>query len=294
MQLKGRSLLIIWLSSTTVFAGGSGEFTPIAGSGSPFSQVHFFPKNGNQIIISGKEEIIPPGVGVIGGGVIGTYNDASIDKQEHQQLRGNTLYYVYVYMNNKKMILDFSQTAHKEDPIYGNEVHAMDPSRSLVGMVYTTKEGKFLGNNRSQLTLSWFNRGHTGIIASLDNAETISQTAIEVDPKYRLEWLQWGINNSFQQGFTTPNIYVSGTVLNTKPGSYVQVSLGINGVVPVSYNGTHYQVNLDDVGVVNAAVIGANGTNEGYHYATFLMSTAGGEGKAVMKYGAIYSSPLES
>ncbi len=292
--MKKRWLFILCLNFTTVFAEDSGEFTPLSGSGSPFSQVHFFPKKGNQIMIDGKKELIPPGVGVFSGGVIGTYNDASIDKKEHQKLKGHTLYYVYVYMKNTKMLLDFSQTAHKEDPTYGNEVHASDPTRSLVGMVYTTKEGKFLGNNHSQLTLSWFNRGHTGLFESLDGAETTSKTAIEVSKKYRLEWLQWGINNKFQQGFTVPNIYVSGTVFNTNPGSYVQVSLGINGKTPVSYNGTYYQVNLNDVGMANTAVIGANGANEGYNYATFLMSTAGGEGKAVMKYGAIYSSPLES
>lgn len=292
--MKGILILILCISFTTVFAEGSGEFTPVAGSGSPFLQVHFFPKNGNQITINGKKEIIPSGVGVISGGVIGIYNNASIDKKQHQKLKGNTLYYVYVYMKNKKMILDFSQISHKEDPKYGNEVHATDSSRSLVGMVYTTKEGKFLGNNRSQLTLSWFNRGHTGILVSLDGAETTSKTAIEVDTKYRLEWLQWGVNYKFQQGFTVPNIYVSGTVFNTKPGSYVQVSLGINGTTPVSYNGTYYQVNADDVGMANTVVIGANGANEGYNYATFLMSTAGGDGKAVMKYGSLYSSPLES
>jgi hypothetical protein len=293
------SSIFIGLSFPT-WASADGEFTPIAGNGSPFSQVHFFPKNGNRILINGKTEIIPPGIGVMSGGVIGTYNDASIDKQEHQKLKGKTLYYVYAYMNKmqsgkpSQMKLDFSQTGHNENPTYGNEVHANDPGRSLVGMVYTTKEGKFLGNNRSQLTLSWFNRGHTAIAQSLDGSTTTSQKAVEVNRLYRLEWLQWGINNSFRQGFTVPNIYVAGTVVNSKPGSYVQVSIGINGTTPVSYNGTYYQTDANSVGFASAAVTGANGANEGYNYATFLMSTAGGEGQAMMKYGAMYSSPLDS
>ncbi|MGZ9084334.1 MAG: hypothetical protein ACXW3R_01965 [Rhodoplanes sp.] len=49
-----------------------------------------------------------------------------------------------------------------------------------------------------------------------------------------------------------------------------------------------------DVGTVITAVIGANGTNEGYHYASFLMSTGGADGTAVMTSGAIYSSPFHS
>lgn len=288
------ALILILQACFSSRAKADGEFTPISGSGSPFSKVHYFAKNGNQIIINGKKETIPPGVGVMEGGVVGNYNNASIDKKEGLKLKGKTLYYVYVYMKSNKMRLDFSTVGHKEDPNYGNEVHATDPLRSLVGMVYTTEEGKFLGNNHSQLTLSWFNRGHTGLIQSLDGASTASKTAIEVNKLYRLEWLQWGINNSFKQGFTVPNIYIAGTVVNTLPGSYVQVSIGINGTTPVSYNGTYYQVNKDMVGFVNSAVIGANGANEGYAYATFLMSTAGGKGLATMKYGAIYSSPLES
>lgn len=279
---------------TQTRAEGAGEFTPLAGSGSPFTQVHFFPKNGNKIMINGQNETIPSGTGVRRGGVIGSYNDASIDKHKHRKLQGHTLYYVYVYMQSGKMEMDFSKVGHKEDPKYGNEVHATDPTRSLVGMVYTTTEGKFLGNNSSQLTLSWFNRGHTGLIHILDGASTESKTAHEVNKAYRLEWLQWGINNQFKQGFTVPNIYVGGTAVNTKPGSYVQVSIGINGATPVSYNGTYYQTDPNSVGCVNSVVVGANGAQEGYIYATFLMSTAGGEGKATMKYGAIYSSPLES
>lgn len=289
------SLLLLVINFILIAeAKADGEFTPIAGSGSPFTKVHFFPKNGNKIIINGKQEIIPSGHGVIKGGVIGVYDNASIDKHEGLKLAGNTLYYVYVYMKDRKMKMDFSKTGHKEDPNFGNQVNATDPTRSLIGMVYTTKEGKFLGSNRAQLTLSWFNRGHTGLIQSLDGASTDSKTAVEINKEYRLEWLQWGINNEFRQGFTVPNIYVGGTVANTTPGSYVQVSIGINGNTPVSYNGTYYQTGPNAVGFVGSAVIGANGANEGYTYATFLMSTAGGAGKAVMKSGAIYSSPLES
>lgn len=294
MKLQSLLLASCLLLAGQVQADGAGEFTPVAGTGSPFTQVHFFPKNGNQILIRGKHETIPAGVGVIQGGVPGIYNDASIDKVEHQKLKGKTLYYVYVYMKKGKMKMDFSQTGHKEDPVYGNEVHAKDPARSLVGMVYTTAEGKFLGNNHSQLTLSWFNRGHTALVQHLDGASTESKGIAEVNESYRLEWLQWGINDRFKQGFTVPNIYVSGTVFNTKPGSYVQVNIGISNAIPVAFNADYFQAEPKTIGMVNTVVTGANGAEEGYNYASFLMCTAFSEGKAVMKEGVIYTSPLES
>lgn len=287
-------MLIAGVTNSYAVVGGSGEFTPIAGSGSPFSQVHFFPKKGNKILINGKLEVIPPGVGVISGGVIGTFNDASIDKQLHQKLQGSTLYYVYVYMKDKTMIMDFSRTGHKEDETYGNQVNASDPTRSLIGMVYTTPEGKFLGSNRSQLTTSWFNRGHTGLIQQLEGAQTDSASPKEVSSDYRLEWLQWGINDTFKQGFTVPNIYVVGTVQNSQAGCNAQVALGIDASQQSSFSGTFYQVDKKAQGVVSTTIVGANGTNEGYHFATFLFSTGGTCGKAIMKSGAIYSSPLES
>ncbi|MGZ8367427.1 MAG: hypothetical protein ACXWVK_01655 [Rhodoplanes sp.] len=271
-----------------------GEFTPIAGNGSPFTQVHFFPKNGNEVIIAGVTETIPPGVGVISGGVIGTFDHASIDKVPGQALAGKTVYYVYVYMRDGVMTMDFSMTGHKEDETYGTQVHIGDPSRTLVGMVRTDENGRFVGSNRAQRTISWCNRGHTGLIQQLGGASTNSKNLAEVSENYRIEWLQWGINNTFRQGFTVPNIYVAGNVRNDKRGGYVQVAIAIDGVM-CSHVMTYFQPYFwGDVGTVITAVIGANGTNEGYHYASFLMSTGGADGTAVMTSGAIYSSPFHS
>lgn len=287
-------MLIVCATSVSALADCAGEFTPIAGSGSPFTQVHFFPKNGNTITIDGKLETIPPGVGVISGGVIGTYDAASIDKVSGQKLAANTLYYVYVYMQAGVMTMDFSPTGHKEDQTYGTEVHATDPARSLVGMVRTNPEGKIVGSNRAQMTISWCNRGDTGLIQQLGGSQTSAKNLSEVNTEYRIEWLQWGINNRFRQGFTVPNIYISGTVRNTQRGSSVQVAIAIDGVM-CSFIMTHYQPYFDgDVGTITTAVIGANGTDEGYHYASFLMGTGGTGGTAIMTSGAIYTSPFRS
>lgn len=288
------TVLVMAALAESASADCQGEFTPIAGHGSPFTQVHFFPKNGNKVMIRGVAQRIPPGVGVISGGVTGTFDRASIDKVPDKTLAGKTLYYVYVYMRAGIMTMDFSTTGHKEDETYGTQVHIGDPSRTLVGMVRTDERGRFVGNARAQLTISWCNRGHTGLIQQLGGTSTSSKNLTEVNAEYRIEWLQWGINNTFRQGFTVPNIYIAGNVRNSKRGGHVQVAIAIDGVM-CSYVMTYYQPYFwGDVGTVITAVIGANGTDEGYHYASFLMGTGGTEGTAVMTSGAIYSSPFHS
>lgn len=283
-----------FILSNVAHADCQGEFTPVAGSGSPFSQVHYFPKNGNKIIIAGKQQTIPPGVGVISGGVIGTYNKASIDKVPNKILLPHTTYYVYVYMSNGVMTMDFSKTGHKEDNTYGNEVHATDPSRSLVGMVHTNAKSLFVGSNKSQMTLSWCNRGSTGLIEGLDGDHTDSITAfVEPNPEHRLEWLQWGINNSFRQGFTVPNIHVTATVVNSKPGAYVEVTIGIDNAKQSTFIIGTQCSSTNAASVVSVTMVGANGSNEGYHYATFLMRAPQG-GTATVKSGDIFSDPLQS
>jgi hypothetical protein len=299
LQVSVSLLLLVATATATslavpAMADCQGEFTPLADGNSPFTKVHFFPKNGNHILIGNQLETIPPGIGVMSGGVIGAFNNASIDKMAGHTLKPNTTYYVYVYMLGRKMILDFSMTGHKEDETNGTEVNAADSGRSLVGMVHTNVDGKFVGSNKAQMTLSWCNQGETGLIERLDKDGTGSPVLSEVNPARRLEWLQWGINNSFKQGFTVPNIYVATTVRNDTPGSLVQVAIGIDGTTPVSLVGMYYQADPKAVGFVGSAVIGANGADEGYHYATFLMSNGGGGGAASVVSGAIYSSPLHS
>jgi hypothetical protein len=289
-------LLALLLASGFVFPANAdcqGEFTPMAGSGSPFTQIHFFPKNGNQFTIAGVSRTIPPGVGVISGSVIGTYNNASIDKVPGKVLAPNTTYFVYVYMAASVMTMDFSLTGHVEDPTYGNEVHAADPSRSLVGMVHTDANGKFVGSANSQMTLSWCNRVRLGVIQMIDNDSTESPTLVEANNAHRIEWLQWSINNTFRQGANSPNIIVTATVANSKVGSFVQLSIAIDGV-PCGVVGRRRQDAEEDVGLVTSFNVGSNGTNEGYHYASVLMSTGGAGGKATVMTGAIYAIPLDS
>jgi len=284
--------------SIPAFALSEGEFLPMADSGSPFSRVHFVPKNGNHIIINGVPEKIPPGVGVISGGIIGDVTNACVDKLCGRRLAPLTLYYVYVFMSKGVMKMDFSTARHKEDETYGNEVHENDPTRSLVGMIRTDESGRIHGDANSQMTISWFNRGHTGLAAWIGpevghpTVKTCSQTMQEIPGVY-LEFLTFGINSSFRQAFTVPNVYVSGTVQSDEIGSVVNVQVGINGK-PFSHVASHYQAVRKSLSSINTVAIGAMGAEEGYVRASLFMSNVGRGGCATMKSGTLFVSPLHS
>lgn len=272
-----------------------GQFSPMIGApweNSPFTHVHYFPKNGNQFLIAGRLETIPTGIGVISGGVIAAYNDASIDKVSGQILAPNTTYFVYLYKQSGVLTVDFSRSGHKEDPTYGNEVHATDPTRSLIGMVHTNSESKINGSSTAQMTLSWCNRGHLGVIEQLDGDQTGSSTLVVPNSAHKIEWLQWGINNSFLQGANSPNIWAVATVGSTMAGGHVQIDLAIDGVTCGVLGSTQIDT-ADDARQIVSFNLGANGTNEGYHYAQILLSNAGSGGIVKVMNGAIWATPLD-
>jgi hypothetical protein len=275
-----------------------GDFTPVVGTGSPFSQVHVFPKDGNQFMIAGAMQTIPSAVGVISGGVIGTYNDASVDKTLHQTLAPHTLYFAYLYMLADVMTLDFSQTGHKEDPTFGNEVHATDQARSLVGMVYTDEAGKFIGDNARQLVLSWCHPIRVPLFQYVAGAHTNSPTlVIPVGALAALEWLEWGVNNSFPEGMDVPNVMATITLVSDTSGAESWAAISIDGVTPATgdVTGNFHPVANKGVGVPVLAT--AAGTPEGHHTAQIMLTNAGSLGGTptiTITAGKLYTSPMRS
>jgi hypothetical protein len=297
MHRISMTLIAIAFASLPIdaMADCQGQFSPMIGSpweNSPFTHVHYFPKNGNQFRIEGRLETIPTGTGVISGGVTAAYNHASIDEVPGQTLAPNTTYFVYLYMQSGAMTMDFSRTGHKEDPSYGNEVHATDSTRSLIGMVHTNSESKINGSSTAQMTLSWCNRGHLGVIQQLDGDQTGSSVLVVPNSAHKIEWLQWGINNSFLQGANSPNIWAVATVGSTKPGGHIEIDLAVDGVICGVLGAIRIDT-ADDARQIVSFNLGSNGTNEGYHYAQVLLSNAGSGGTVKVSSGAIWATPLD-
>ncbi len=300
--------LAMLLAPSAASALSCGQFTPVAGKNtggqtwefpSPFRYVHFFPKHCNRVIIDGVERVIPPGVGVTSGGVIGDVTNACIDKVCGKHLLPNTTYRVYVFMDGD-MKMDFSTGGHAEDPTYGNQVHSQDPLRSLVGMVRTNENGWIYGDATRQNTISWFNRGHTGLgpfvgwgggppVHICPNAGDTGWH----DTGYSLEFLTFGINDTFRQAFTVPNIHFSGMIGNDQVGGVARIGLEVNGSMmghmPWSYQAVQGQgYHVHDV------ALGAAAADEG-HVTVRLKITNLGYGTCVHVYsGTLYLDPLHS
>jgi hypothetical protein len=285
----------------------SGQFTPIAGRHyggqnweylSPFQFVHFFPKNGNKIIIAGQEETIPPGVGVTSGGVIGDVENASIDRAPGQRLQPNTTYRTFVYMDGGDMKMDFSTGGHKEDQTYGNQVHVADPARSLVGMVRTNETGRIYGDATRQNTISWFNRGHTGLGSFIGwgGGNPVSITPTHPgwhDTGYSLEFLTFGINDTFRQAFTVPNVHFSGMIGNDAMGGVACVGLEFNGSV-FSHQPWCYQAVPGQGYHVHDVALGAGAADEGHVKVKLVISNLGYGSTVHIHRGSLYLDPLHS
>jgi hypothetical protein len=273
-----------------------GQFTPVLGSVSGnglFSEVMFFAKNGNRIIINGTAETIPPGVGVVSGGVVAAYNNAYINKAGAQTLAPGTTYFVYAFMSPGGMALDFSRTGHQEDPSSGQETMARDPTQTLVGMARTNAEGKFIGSASSQLTLSWCNRVRLIVVAPLNGLSNSSPTLAVPSGAPKIEWLQWGINNTFKQSANAPNLRIRGNIGNTVGNhNSCQAQVFLDGKA-AGYEGSVTIPRSGDTEFIYADVPGANGTDEGYHYAQPGMSASNG-GTCGFGVGELIAEPLDS
>ena len=111
----------------------------------------------------------------------------------------------------------------------------------------------------------------------------------------------FGINDSFRQGYTVPNVHLEGTVTNENPTGSVDVAIAVertmDDVVKPATGASHvssfYKSAPEAWGTVSTTAVGAWGTEEGYVKAIMMMAAPGG-GCAVMRSGQIFTSPHHS
>ena len=232
------------------------------GGSDPFSECHFVPFNGNKILINGTHETIPDGTLASSGGVIGVYNNASINKVTGQTLAVSTLYYVYVYMLAGVMTMDFSTTVQALDSTYGVWVKTGDATCSLVGQLRTNAASQTLGNSQAQTITSFFNRVRLPIFANLGAATTASNTAVELDSTKRLEWVQWSDD--------APRIFAHANLQNSVSGNRVTIGIGLNSATVINGIPGATQVPSALARSVSTTAHALNPGGDGYFFATLL------------------------
>lgn len=166
------------------------------------------PYNGNTIIINGAPRQIPS------GGVTVTNSGVT----------ANSLRYVYAYMSGSTMTLEVVTTGHSTGTD-GVEIKTGDPSRSLVGMIYSNASSQFVDTPSSRQCLSWFNRRSiNGSATNSSNASTASSTPAPI-AGYQVDFLSWADESVFAS--------VSGTATtsgaNQTITSFINIDVTTNG-----------------------------------------------------------------
>lgn len=133
------------------------------------------PYNGNTIVINGVSRQIPAaGVTVTNSGVT-----------------ASALRYVYAFMSGSTMALEVVATGHSTGTD-GIEIKTGDPSRSLVGMVYTNASSQFVDSVTQRHCLNWFNRRTLNCyLFSGSSFNFTSSVGAEISTTLRASFLSW-------------------------------------------------------------------------------------------------------
>lgn len=258
------------------------------GGSDPFSQCQFLPRNGNTIYINGKIEIIPAGILLGAGGIITTYSNCYINRVAGQALAANTPYYVYAFMLNGVMTLNFSVANTPPiaiDPVEdanGVWVKGDDATSTLIGFLRTNAASKTLGNAQAQTIISYYNRLFYRLSASIAGTTT-SASYVELNSANRLEWVQWDDDLVVGPGL------VCNLGTSAAPRT-VDVGIGVNSAVATlgpTWHGVTPDASTPSMTAITRSLNPGNSAKGTYFFATSLAQVSGGATLTVLN-GALY------
>ena len=134
------------------------------------TQLQLIPKDGQGLVINGRTERVPSNLVVSNAG-----------------LAAQTRYYLYAYMSAGVMALELSAAGHATN-LDGVEIKAGDPTRTLVGMVYTTTGAIFADSVVARNTASWFNRLPKSVSLTAADSSTSSNINVLIAQGTGLSW----------------------------------------------------------------------------------------------------------
>lgn len=222
------------------------------------TQIKLVPMNGDNIQISGINYPIPS------AGVTAANTGVYVNGTANQNLAASTLYYVYLFVNNGTLTIDFSSTGHVTDTVAGNvgiEIKSGDNSRSLIGMVYTNGSSQFSDSGANRLVASWFNRTQKTSRGNFTADHTVTATSlIEINSEIRASFLTWGTEDIVAHAnVTTWTDSTATATINTfgLDSGFAQFGGALGGSV---------QMNCP----INLNMSAPYSASEGYHFVTLL------------------------
>ncbi|MGY3588093.1 hypothetical protein [Bradyrhizobium sp. USDA 4350] len=241
---------------TAAFGNSGGQ---IATTG--FVQAALAPAGQGRLSLSGGNLVLKPfnGNRMTVNGVVCTIPDAGVTLTSAPAY--NTMYYIYATQSGGVInALEASATGHSTDTTAGNngvEIKTGDPTRSLVGMVYTTAGGGYFGDSATfRCVRSWFNRRRLNLRNAFTATRTTTATAFtEINAEIRCGFVLWAdeIAAFTINGFSFASV-----------ADYVLTAVGIDGAI-IGTGSANFGTN----GAAIGETIFTNPT-EGYHYATLM------------------------
>lgn len=141
---------------------GQCRFTAISST-----QCALQPKNGRGLVINGKQCWIPAGGALV----------------SNSGLAASTLYYAYAKDDGAGVAqVEFQAASAAPHSMHtdGVEIKTGDPSRTLVGMVYTNNPASFINSGPTRWVSSWFNRVEAATAETPVNSPTTSTSYVKL------------------------------------------------------------------------------------------------------------------
>ena len=187
------------------------------------TSINLIPYNGSYVIINGLQRQIPS------AGVSAANTGVYINGTAGQNLAALTFYWVYLFNNAGTLTLDFCTTGHQPDTAVGNngvEIKIGDPTRALVGMVYTDISSLFAGK---PLVRSWFNRRPVALAGNFLSVNTGNTYWTDLSSSLHVSALVWAGEIA--------DISIEGAAYTNVGSGGANIALGINGVVETPPSG---------------------------------------------------------
>jgi hypothetical protein len=216
------------------------------------------PYNGNNIFINSVPQTIPAGgISLLPAGLL-----------------PNTLYYIYVFMNNGTMTLEASTASYVTSTIDGVQIKSADQSRTLVGIAQTITGPAWVDTDGQLYVLSWFNKRMKKSITTIPATITTQNTS----------WseLSTAVRNYFLVWSSTLVRFSIGGYHGSQGGNSAATAPAFDGLQPElvsSTQGTSGTESFDGIGINGTKI----GLIEGGHYGTILgfFTVGTGAGKAI-------------
>lgn len=204
--------------------------------------------NGRNLVINGVPCKIP----------------ASAPQLSSASTSANTFYYIYAFMSSGVMALEASTTTHAPHTD-GVEIKSGDPTRTLVGALYTNAANQFVRSQSYIGLINWFNRVSLGLAQAATTSTFSSASMAEITQTDRISFINWQDESV--------KVAVSGT-MNLGAAATVQYNVYVNGVINRLSNGGATNVTGANIPCEHPGNISVN---EGVlNYTTVFASTTAG------------------